>query len=262
MYNRITPETENYPENDIEDELSEYDGFEDYENERTQEENTAVQKSRSHPLQLLILIQAGICVLAVGAGLLLKFIGGELYAGAANAYFSEYNNSVFPSGKEESTILNDNAQISETSKITADEDESAGIIRELKKNAAPPLENGVLTSPFGKRKNGDKTEDHKGVDIASEKGSPVFAVTEGEIITAENDPSYGNYIVISHKDGVKTLYAHCDSLCVQKGDKVSAGQKIALVGETGDADGAHLHFELIIGGNNKDPMLILGDEYK
>lgn len=64
----------------------------------------------------------------------------------------------------------------------------------------------------------------------------------------------GNYIVISHGNGVCTVYEHCSSLYVSEGDYVSQGQTIAAVGSTGISTGAHLHFGVTVGGEYVNPL--------
>ncbi len=85
---------------------------------------------------------------------------------------------------------------------------------------------------------------HGGDDIAAPVGSDILAAKAGQVITAGQHWSYGNYIVIDHGNDLTTLYAHCSELLVQQGDTVAAGQPIATVGHTGQATGNHLHLEL------------------
>jgi murein DD-endopeptidase MepM/ murein hydrolase activator NlpD len=75
-----------------------------------------------------------------------------------------------------------------------------------------------------------------------------------------NDGGYGYYVIIEHNDGVRTLYGHClsGSIMVKAGDKVSTGQAIARVGNTGYSFGAHLHFEVRVKGSPVNPAPYLG----
>jgi len=109
-----------------------------------------------------------------------------------------------------------------------------------------PLAAIEVSSGFGSRMHPIEGEErfHYGLDISASHGDDIFAFAGGEVITAEYSDSYGNYIVIRHDDTYSSLYAHCSKLLVSRGDAVSAGQKIALVGQTGLATGPHLHFEL------------------
>lgn len=101
---------------------------------------------------------------------------------------------------------------------------------------------------------------HQAVDIANRDGPPVVASQSGSVITAGyNRGGYGNYVVIDHGNGYKTLYAHLrnGSIVVNLGQKVSQGQVIGTMGSTGRSTGTHLHFE-IIGSNGKlNPLLVL-----
>jgi murein DD-endopeptidase MepM/ murein hydrolase activator NlpD len=88
---------------------------------------------------------------------------------------------------------------------------------------------------------------HNAVDIASSFGTNIMAAADGTIIVAKTggwNGGYGSYIVISHPNGTQTLYAHLSSIGVSVGENVLQGQSIGKMGETGDATGVHLHFEI------------------
>lgn len=96
---------------------------------------------------------------------------------------------------------------------------------------------------------------HKGADLVADAGTPILAAADGEVISAFYHYSYGNFVVIDHGDGWRSLYAHCSELLVSEGDTVKRGQEIARVGATGSVTGNICHFELYCGGtlvNAKD----------
>lgn len=99
---------------------------------------------------------------------------------------------------------------------------------------------------------------HEGVDIKAEKGAPVRAPADGVVVEAtdvyQGKPSWGKVVVIRHRDGVITRYAHLDSYSVKRGDRVKAGEEFAAVGASGAVSGPHLHFETIIDGESVDPQ--------
>ena len=74
---------------------------------------------------------------------------------------------------------------------------------------------------------------------------------------SEYSTSYGNYIIVNHSNGFKTLYAHCNKLLKNVGDEIKSGDIIAIVGSTGRSTGAHLHFEIILNSQNLNPMWYL-----
>ncbi|MCY3644276.1 MAG: M23 family metallopeptidase [Acidimicrobiaceae bacterium] len=98
---------------------------------------------------------------------------------------------------------------------------------------------------------------HNGVDIKGDTGDPVVAVLEGEIISAQNCPFYGNTVVVYHGAGLSTVYAHLDSFAVGPDDEVEAGQLLGAMGSTGRSTGPHLHFEARIDGTAVDPAPFL-----
>ena len=98
---------------------------------------------------------------------------------------------------------------------------------------------------------------HNGVDIKGDTGDPVVAVLDGEIISAQNCPFYGNTVVMYHGAGLSTVYAHLDSFAVGPDDEVAAGQLLGAMGSTGRSTGPHLHFEARIDGTAVDPAPFL-----
>lgn len=114
---------------------------------------------------------------------------------------------------------------------------------------------GTITSRFGARGRGT----HKGVDIAGKTGSDIKAADEGTVICAEMRSDYGNLIILDHKNGMQTYYAHLDSIGVNVGDTVEKGQVIGKLGNTGYSTGPHLHFEVRENGVPCDPTAYLDD---
>ena len=98
---------------------------------------------------------------------------------------------------------------------------------------------------------------HNGVDIKGDTGDPVLAVLDGEILSAQFCPFYGNTVVMYHGAGLATVYAHLDSFAVAVDDEVDAGQLLGAMGSTGRTTGPHLHFEARIDGTAIDPAPFL-----
>ena len=105
---------------------------------------------------------------------------------------------------------------------------------------------------------------HTGIDLAVPLGTPVFAAADGVVVLARpmTDAGgllvgYGNYVVVQHDAGLKTLYGHLLTIGVKEGDLVHRGQLIGLVGSTGNSTGPHTHFEVRIDDSPVDPMQML-----
>lgn len=105
---------------------------------------------------------------------------------------------------------------------------------------------GTLTSNFGYRNHPVAGEErfHYGIDIGAESGTEILCFAEGTVGAVGESNSYGKYVIVRHKDGYETLYAHCSRITVSSGAAVKRGEKIAEVGATGMATGPHLHLEL------------------
>lgn len=120
-----------------------------------------------------------------------------------------------------------------------------------------PLVGYTVTSRYGPRQGNEiVSSNHGGIDIGANEGTPFVAAMSGTVIEASGEGSFGNHIYIQEGD-VVTIYAHCKTLYVKNGDKVTAGQKIGEVGATGNATGPHLHFEIRKAGRKVDPEYIL-----
>ena len=109
---------------------------------------------------------------------------------------------------------------------------------------------GVLTSNFGTRWG----RLHSGIDIGADEGEAICAAKSGRVIFSGTADGYGNYIKIDHGGGLETAYGHCSVLAANVGDEVERGQTIAYVGSTGNSTGPHLHFEVKIDGEFKNPL--------
>lgn len=95
---------------------------------------------------------------------------------------------------------------------------------------------------------------HKGMDFSTyRKGDPIIATANGQVVTVGFTADFGNYIIIQHKHGIYTRYAHLDTVRVRKGQVVAQRDVIGTLGETGKVSGAHLHYEVHIGSDVVDP---------
>lgn len=113
-----------------------------------------------------------------------------------------------------------------------------------------PLDRYTFSSGFGHRWG----RLHKGVDLAVGTGNPIHAADGGKVVRASYYGGYGYCVEIEHEPGVVTRYAHCSQILVSVGDLVYQGQTIALVGNTGNSFGSHLHFEVLINGSPQNPV--------
>ncbi|MES2361228.1 MAG: peptidoglycan DD-metalloendopeptidase family protein [Pseudomonadota bacterium] len=121
-----------------------------------------------------------------------------------------------------------------------------------------PVEFSRISSGFSMRFHPilQKWRAHLGTDFAATTGTPARTVGDGVVEFSGVQNGYGNVVFIKHRNGHETVYAHLSKLMVQKGQNVSQGQTIGLVGSTGWATGPHLHFEFRVNGTQQDPMTI------
>ena len=180
---------------------------------------------------------------------------------------SEFNNNT----KSESNIAEQNQineQVAESEKqdtIGKENSEQQGQTEEEKEIAdikattsfIKPIE-GKISSSFGMRNPTTSTvpKNHTGVDIAANMGTKIKSSTPGEVVLASEEGDFGKHLKIQIGN-VSVIYAHCNKLYVNEGDKVEQGQEIAEVGSTGNSTGPHLHFEIRLSEKSIDPQKIL-----
>jgi murein DD-endopeptidase MepM/ murein hydrolase activator NlpD len=118
---------------------------------------------------------------------------------------------------------------------------------------------GYITSAYGYRANpfGGARQFHSGLDIGAGMGTAVRAAMAGRVSTVAYDESYGNYIVISHHSGYRTLYGHLSAVRVKAGAYVGTGERIGDVGSTGRSTGPHLHFSVYKHGVTVNPRTLM-----
>lgn len=131
--------------------------------------------------------------------------------------------------------------------------------KDLASKALPagwPVRSGYVSSKYGFRIHPIKKVRlfHDGVDFASPRGAPIFAVADGVVTFSGRKGGYGKVVDIRHIDGLVTRYAHNSRNLVKEGQLVRQGQKIATVGATGTATGPHVHFEVRRGDKAINPM--------
>jgi len=117
-----------------------------------------------------------------------------------------------------------------------------------------------VTCRFGERiaSGNQGGHDHRGIDIAAPKGTPVVATADGRVVYAKHSKNgYGRLVRIAHGGGIETWYAHLKSLDVKQGASVNQGQRIGRIGKSGRATGFHLHYEVHVDGEAVEPRRFL-----
>jgi murein DD-endopeptidase MepM/ murein hydrolase activator NlpD len=123
-----------------------------------------------------------------------------------------------------------------------------------------PIDGARLSSTFGKRQHPilGYTRMHKGVDFAAPTGTPIYAAGNGTVAFAGQKGGYGNYLLLRHNGTYETAYAHLNGYArgIRTGKRVEQGQIIGYVGTTGRSTGPHLHYEVLMGGNQVNPLRV------
>jgi len=117
-------------------------------------------------------------------------------------------------------------------------------------NFRRPLMHLTVSSHFGHRWG----RMHRGVDFSAPYGVAIYAANAGTVVYSGWEQGYGKLVIIDHGNGVRTKYAHCSKLNVSVGDWIEKGERIARVGSTGHSTGPHLHFEVVVNGQTRNPL--------
>lgn len=131
--------------------------------------------------------------------------------------------------------------------VTPSKGRKSGSLKEPYLGGSGPAVNGFFVNPLPGGLITQGVHGWNAVDIGASRGTPIYAAADGVVIIARNggwNGGYGNYVVITHDNGVQTLYGHMTRSIVSGGQSVSAGQLIGYVGNTGLSTGSHLHFEV------------------
>ncbi len=256
-----------------------------------------MNKKEKDYLSYTLLFQFFICALLFGALFGFKQINSDIYIAVKDEYYANLNenfdifieeNSTETKNNFETEINKDATEVNSVKKeikseeVTSDklnveikgvggQDYHIDKIDEIPENVSVnsyilnqrmvlPV-NGKITSDFGVRNHpiSNELRFHAGIDIAADKGTPIYAAFSGIVKEAKYDDWNGNYLKLLHDGEITTVYCHCDKLLVNKGDKVEAGDVVAYVGSTGSSTGPHLHFEFRVKNISYDPKTAISE---
>lgn len=123
-----------------------------------------------------------------------------------------------------------------------------------------PIDGARISSRFGMRKHPilGYSKMHAGTDFAAPSGTPILAAGDGKVDFAGRNGGYGNYVRLSHDNGVQTAYAHMSRFAkgITRGKRIRQGQVIGFVGTTGRSTGPHLHYEVVLNGKKVNPLTV------
>lgn len=201
-----------------------------------------------HGLQLFA-VQSAACVIVLLIVVLLRVIGGD----AINDISARFDDAM---------MHNNLISAIETRAFSVSAEQQTPTVVQAEETAVcAPLEGGIITSAFGSREDPldpSVSDVHEGVDIAAEGGTPLAALKSGTIQeVAFEENGYGHYVLVKCDDEQQYLYAHCSSIACSAGDRVTAGEVIAYVGNTGRSTGDHVHIEWYEDGKPVDPLTVL-----
>ncbi len=184
----------------------------------------------------------------------------DFYREFSDYYFSRAIVSQNGLGLQEYLVQQLNSRIEEMKKEAQTE------IRVQRKKSNPvvperislPVE-GKITSKFGLRKDpfDGRVRFHRGIDIEAPEGTPVKAFMGGKVVFAGRKGGYGNLVILRHRDGKETYYAHLKEIDVSAGDKIESGEVLGKVGSTGRSTGPHLHFEIRVENRPVNPEMFI-----
>ena len=186
---------------------------------------------------------------------------GRAVSGESDQPWQEVYQAVFSPRVESTVVSSAGAPQEDRAVLTASRSEETNVSmtqQVLGFAFAPPVE-GVLTSSFGRRESpvDGEGEFHYGLDLAVAEGTEIYAFADGTVRAVGDSSSLGHYLILDHAGGYSTLYAHCSRVIAAAGNAVALGEPIAEVGQSGNATGPHLHFELYRGSTYLNPVYYL-----
>lgn len=214
---------------------------------------------------LVVAVQSIACVAVLLLALLLRVAGGEPYAQLCRRFHeSLQRNDLLAAvaalwdGDPQQAVSSEVEELNDNAPAASLPQGVAAVPLRVNVPCVPPLSSGTLTSGYGYRHHpgGTEREFHRGVDIAAPEGTPLAAMLYGRVTAVGESDSLGKYVRLSHGDGVEVLYAHCSAVTVSEGAVLRAGERVALVGATGDATGSHVHLQVTADGVTYDPTLL------
>lgn len=230
-------------------------------------------KPPNHHRLSVVGVQCIACIVAIGLAALLRFAGGTAYEQLRQTFREcVLRNDLLATlailwdgdPLESATSLPPEADGEEVTPPPSPPEGVLMVPLRVTIPAVPPVTAGHLSSGYGYRDNptGEGMQFHRGVDIAAPAGTPIAAMYNGKVKEVGESNSLGNYLYLEHGDGVQVLYAHCSQVLADEGMTVRCGERVALVGDTGDTTGNHLHVQVICDGVVYDPSVMVGvDRY-
>ena len=224
--------------------------------------------------------QIVLCGILLVAVLLIRLIGGDWYLSVRSQYQNTFGdvtsaeevtnpkNVVTPTAMNVTQTVFSPLAVDSSYGDSVDDSSALPKTESLLLSTGMPKSNinemaipvsGRITSPFGYRIHpihGTRLF-HQGVDIGADEGDPIVAALPGRVQESNYNDSYGNYVILDHGGGLKTVYAHCQQRLIETGQRVNKGETIALVGTTGVSTGPHLHFEVRRGEYRIDPTWVV-----
>lgn len=211
---------------------------------------------KSNKEMSIFIVQVSVVALVIITVSIIKFFNGNSFNFLKEFYLLNFGadtsvSEVTESDEENIIYLSDN-----NNKLPVI---NTSLGNDLNNQLELPIEDFVVTSGYGYRNDpfGSGIEFHKGIDLAGKTGDSIYASADGVVEISQYSSSYGNYLVVNHFGGLKTLYAHCCENLKGVGESVKKGEVIARVGSTGRSTGPHLHFEIILNGNNLNPEWLI-----
>ncbi|MET8835371.1 M23 family metallopeptidase [Micromonospora sp. NPDC004540] len=184
------------------------------------------------------------------------FVGAGIVALGANALPDA--KSVSPSVLDElkqASITSQDAAARADSADVASRDGRGGKTAAEQDTWLLPLHGYDFQSPYGMRWG----KLHTGIDLVAPEGTPYQAIHDGQVTKAGWFGGYGYAVIVQHPDGSEAIYGHSSAVTVKEGQQVKAGDQLGLVGNTGHSYGSHLHLEIHVNGEPRDPVPWLGE---